>query len=145
LAVEGWALIHYVSLKVFVPFFLTAGGSGGTDCWNEGEPLLGPDVLAGDLREVANFASFNGVEAFALGAACCNVGSANLLFQSNTAFHPVFVQNLYRLKDGRFEQIGQSWAFHTFFALSHNLCGCTCVGQPYGQLLGVGCSTPCPP
>ena len=46
---------------------------------------------------------------------------------------------LYRLHDGRFEQIGQSLAFHEFFPLELNLCGdCTPSGQSLS--LGAGCA-----
>ncbi len=112
------------------------GGSGGTVCGQSGV-----DVIVGDLLDVSNYSSLNGIEAFAVGTTSCNVGDQNLLWISNTNEHPVIGQNMFRLKDGRLEQIGQSWLKHGFTALTENICGCGCNGQG-GSVLGVGCSDP---
>ena len=48
---------------------------------------------------------------------------------------------MYRLKDGRFEHIGQSWLKHGFFALSQTLCSTDCIGTS-GTHLGIDCSDP---
>ncbi|HXT19994.1 MAG TPA: hypothetical protein VN811_04635 [Thermoanaerobaculia bacterium] len=63
----------------------------------------------------------------------------------------MIAQNLYRLKDGRFEQVGLSWLKHGFQSLNQNVAGCSgaggasCAGNvaPYfGNVLGVGCTDP---
>ncbi|HET9768458.1 MAG TPA: hypothetical protein VFS60_16535, partial [Thermoanaerobaculia bacterium] len=58
-------------------------------------------------------------------------------------------QNLYRLKDGRFEQLGMSWLKHGFTSTNSTTAGCTgasggsCVSPPNGgNQLGVGCTDP---
>lgn len=101
----------------------------------------GPDVIVGDLYSPLSFGSVSGISAFSVGTISCNVGDTNLSWVSSTNQHPVIAQNMFRLKDGRFEQIGQSWLKHGFFALTGSLCD-TCSPPGTGSLLGVGCSDP---
>jgi hypothetical protein len=104
----------------------------------------GPDVIVGDVSDIDNVVSVGGLDAVSLGTTSCNVGTAPVLWQSNTPNHPVIGGALYRYHvvngSGRFEQIGQSWLKHGFFALSGSLC-CSCGGGG-GSQLGVGCSDP---
>ena len=60
---------------------------------------------------------------------------------AGTNDHPVIAQNLYRIMDGRIEQIGMSWLKHGFCALQQNACN-TCTGNGNGSALGTGCSDP---
>src|SRR5262249_2976039 len=75
------------------------------------------------------------------GTTSCNLGNVDLSWISNINQHPVIGQNIYRLKNGRFEQIGMSWLKHGFTALTGNVCS-TCNNPGTGSLLGVGCSDP---
>lgn len=107
-------------------------------------PNPGPDVIVGTLPDTVSFGGnvgdSTGPLAFDLGTTSCNVGNVNLRWEASTTQHPVIAQNVYRLKDGRFEQIGQSWVKHGFFALTETLCGaCNEMG---GNVLGIGCSDP---
>jgi len=113
------------------------GGNNGTVC----PTPVGPDVIVGDLSDVGNYTSLNGIEAFAIGTTSCNVGNQNVLWQASNPNHPVIGQSIYKLKNGRFEQLGMSWLKHGFTALTGNICGCGCSGQG-GSVLGVGCSDP---
>ncbi len=99
----------------------------------------GPDVIVGDLYSPSNWGEQNGIRAYSIGTISCNIGDEVLLWISGTENHPVIAQNVYRLKDGRFEQIGQSWLKHAFAALAGSLCT-PCQGGGGG--LGVGCSDP---
>lgn len=101
---------------------------------------IGPDVIVGDLHNVQAYGSSNGISAFAVGTISCNIGDTDLLWQANTNFHPVIRQSMYRLKNGRFEELGMSWLKHGFLALAESLCT-PCTG-PSGQVLSVGCSDP---
>lgn len=105
----------------------------------------GPDVIVGDIQDVANYTSLNGVEALALGTYSCNMGTVNVSWISNNNLHPVIGGNLYKYKvvngSGRFEQLGQSWLKHGFFALSNTLC-CTGCQSTSGSSLGVRCADP---
>ena len=106
------------------------------------EPLGGgnPDVVVWDLQSYANYTPSDGYHAYALGTTSCNQGDVPLLWQSNTNLHPVIGQNMYRWKDGRFEQIGMGWLKHGFYALSLSDCG-PCQSTD-GTTLGINCSDP---
>ncbi|MBX3393859.1 MAG: hypothetical protein KF841_00685 [Phycisphaerae bacterium] len=97
---------------------------------------------------INNFAIADSIKAYSVATTSCNLGDAELNWfdcsdQNNPqcARHPVISQNMYRLKAGRFEQLGQSWLKHGFCALSENLCqlGCSATGC---DTLGIGCSDP---
>jgi hypothetical protein len=101
----------------------------------------GPDVIVGDIHDAMSYGSLNNMSAFAIGTTSCNIGTAPLSWVPDPSpNHPVIAQNLYRVKDGRIQQIGLSWLKHGFFALNGNLCG-NCKSPP-GNALGVNCSDP---
>lgn len=101
---------------------------------------IGPDVIVGDMPNISRWGSSGDRTGFSIGTTSCNIGDEQLRWISNSTAHPVISQNLFRVKDGRIEQLGQSWLKHGFFALSQSLCG-TC--QPTsGSALGIGCSDP---
>ncbi len=102
----------------------------------------GPDVIVGELNGVTAVGNLGAVRAYAVGTTSCNVGDAPLNWIDDVAEHPVIGQNMYRLKDGKFEQIGMSWLKHGFTALAENTCG-TCIPPPQlGRQLGIHCSDP---
>ncbi len=107
-------------------------------------PMAGPDVIVGVLTGVSRFPTSGSVGnevAFSIGTTSCNIGNAQLSWISNTNAHPVISQNLYRVKNGRFEMLGMSWLKHGFTALQQTACG-PCTASPTGSFLGVGCSDP---
>ena len=101
----------------------------------------GPDVIVGEITGPSNYSSVGGIDAFSVGTTSCNIGDTNLSWIANTNMHPVIGQNLYRLHDGKFVQIGMSWLKHGFASLQGNVCN-TCTGTGNSQALGVGCSDP---
>lgn len=110
---------------------------GGTVCGS-----IGPDVIVGEIPGVTNYSSSGGIEAFSIGTTSCNIGDEELAWFSQSTQHPVIGQNLFRLSNGRFEQIGQAWLKHGFTALQLDACGCGCQSSGTGNFLGVGCSDP---
>jgi hypothetical protein len=124
--------------------------NGGAYC----PPLgPGPDVT---LCEVYSFDStvrvaggvYSGVASnLRVGTTSWNVGTAQLLWeQSPDPDHPKITMTVYRLLDGRFENIANHWIKHGFFALSETQCVDTalggnglCVGTN-GTRLGLRCT-----
>lgn len=103
----------------------------------------GPDVIVGVIENfVESYGSAGGFHAYSVGTVSCNIGTQNLQWVASNSNHPVIAQNLYRLRNGRFEQVGLSWLKHGFLALADNDCGCGCQNPGNGSLLGVGCSDP---
>ena len=99
----------------------------------------GADLEVTGISSATTFGEVNGERSFAVGFETCNVGDTPIDWVSNTNEHPVLATQLYRLHDGRFEQLGLSLAFHEFFPLELNLCGdCTPSGE--SDTLGVGCA-----
>lgn len=121
-----------------------AGYSGGVGPFtmfvDESQFVPGPDVIVGDLHDMANNGNLGGIVAYSTGTVSCNIGTEAALWIASTNEHPLIGQHYYRLKDGRFEMIGQSWLKHSFATVNSGICG-TCDGQ-LGQILGVNCSDP---
>ena len=118
------------------------GGDGGQ------LPSDGPDVIVGDIPDVAryNAGTYLGktFASYAIGTTSCNIGNQQLQWQPNPSnLHPTIPQNMYRVRNGAFEQIGMSWCKHGFCALQQNICGtCTPAGGGCPTVLGIGCSDP---
>jgi hypothetical protein len=109
----------------------------------------GPDVIVGQVEDVAQMGHVGTQFNFAVGTDSCNNGDVPVdWFALPNTDHPVVPQNLYRMSGGtdgkeRFEQIGQSWVKHTFFALEDSVCGtCMTAGCSTGDHLCPGCSDP---
>ena len=115
-----------------------------------GTPTLvpGPDVIVGDLESVEQAGNDATSVGLGVGTVSCNNGDQPINWHPlpNTD-HPIIPQNLYRMSGGadnteRFEQIGQSWMKHAFFALEEFICG-TCNTAPpcvTGDQLCPGCA-----
>ncbi len=117
---------------------ISTGGGGGNDC---SPPSTGPDVIVGGLNGISKFGTVGTLTGYSVGTDSCNIGSVGLSWVATTNQHPVIGQNMYRLKNGRFEQLGMSWLKHGFLALNQSLC-CPCNNPGTGAILGVGCSDP---
>ena len=101
----------------------------------------GPDVnvlYVGGGNDFVYYGQSGGIAAYSFATTSCNPGTQQVLWQSGTLNHPVIGQNFFRLKSGRFEQIGQSWLKHGFCAVNEPGCG-SCQGTPC-DTLGIGCA-----
>ncbi len=115
--------------------------AGSPDDDGRAAGTIGPDIIVGDLRSVYRFGRVGDISSYAVATDSCNIGDARAAWYASTRAHPVIAQNMYRLKDGRFEQIGMSWVKHGFYAVSQSLCT-PCNDPTNGTELGVGCSDP---
>jgi len=126
-----------VVIPLFAAYAVPAAASAG------GEETNGPDVIVARIDGVTyHGVGAGGIVAFSFGTTVCNVGDTASDWIADTNRHPVISQSMFRLKEGRFEQIGLSWLKHGFFATSGTFCtgGLPCNGDPSGTHLGAGCS-----
>ena len=106
----------------------------------------GPDVIVGDLSSLQQFGSNGTQVGLAMGTDTCNNGDVELNFcdaehrSSGPGAKSLSHERWIDQRD-RFEQIGQSWPGHGFFALQNNACGFGCIPASNGTHLGAGCST----
>jgi hypothetical protein len=113
----------------------------------------GPDVIVGFVSDGTEDARTSGkipgVPAGLVGLTAsttsCNAGDLPLQWQAANEHHPVITVNLYRLVDGRMEQIGKSWAKHGFLATNLDQCAGIagvpkCQAGVGGDQLRPGCS-----
>lgn len=130
---------------------LLAGFMLGTGPVSAGQ--LGPDVTVFTLSDTSNYGMASGIRGYSVGTTSCNIGDTPLNWCDNgggcgagttSHDHPVIAQNMYRLKSGRFDQIGASWLKHGFVSTNSTAAECgTCTQPPLGgNQLGVGCTDP---
>ncbi len=104
--------------------------------------LADKDLIVGQISGIHEYGTVGGISSYALGTTACNNGNQLLSWRNWGAAanqHPVIAQNIYRLKDGQFEQLGASWLKHGFCAADSTVCG-SCQSQGSCDWLGVGCS-----
>ncbi len=107
---------------------------------------VGPDIKLCRLYDLRQFGRELNGGVYQVGLAAAtrswNVGTANVNWWSSPdSRHPFIALNVYRLLNGRFEQIGLNFVKHGFYAESDISCGGTgsCAGDSTGRTLGVGC------
>lgn len=121
----------------------------------EGSGAAGPDVTVWSLPSVRTYSASNGIRGYAVATTSCNEGTAPLNWcdaasgcgaGTTAKDHPVIGQNMYRLHNGRMDQIGASWLKHGFLSLNQSESSCgdgSCATPPLGgRQLGVGCTDP---
>ena len=155
------ALVAVTGLVALVGGLLAAGGfaqDAAPAPDDKSAEAIGPDVVVFAFTDIGNYGSSGGYAGYAVGTRSCNRGDTPLNWcdqasgcapGAGTEDHPVIAQNLYRLKNGRFEQLGMSWLKHGFLSTNSTTSGCTgagggsCASPPFGSnQLGVGCTDP---
>lgn len=103
------------------------------------------DVQLLEVSSVQQVARAGGRVVIAPSASLKNIGTANVPWHSKFSGtfppygndqHPFLVWNLYRLHDGRFEQLGRSWVKHAFLTINSSCQPGACTD---GHILGLGC------
>jgi hypothetical protein len=149
--VEVATVVNGTLQSVTMPPLEGAAGAGAQAARPARGTIAGPDVIVGDLPSVEQAPGSNGsFVGLGVGTTSCNNGKEPLHWLSlPDNDHPVIPQNLYRMSGGtdnteRFEQIGQSWLKHAFFALEGDACGfgCDTSNCTTGTNLCSGCSDP---
>ncbi|MEZ6242526.1 MAG: GC-type dockerin domain-anchored protein [Phycisphaerales bacterium] len=100
----------------------------------------GPDLITADITTISHYGEQDGIHAYSFGVTSCNLGDVVVDWLIDSPAHPATAQHMYRVKNGRLEQIGLSFAAHTVVPLQGALCE-TCTPADF-QHLGVGCSNP---
>ncbi|CAG0985140.1 hypothetical protein PHYC_01980 [Phycisphaerales bacterium] len=95
------------------------------------------DLSVSEIPSIALMGHESGIMAYSVGVSVCNQGPADAAWQGMTNQHPLWGCGLYRLANGRLEQVGVSWLRHASLALAGSGCG-PCNGQD-GSVLGAGC------
>lgn len=114
---------------------LTVSVSWGS---SSAQTSAGPDVIVSSLNAFLKNGTVGDISAYSMATTACNVGGMVATWNPVDNTHPVIAQNLYRLENGRFEQIGLAWLKHAFCATNEPGCG-TC--QPTGcETMGINCA-----
>lgn len=120
-----------------------AGSSRPTESAATSRGAIGPDIIVGSIPAAIRTGKFvvsgEVISGYTVGTTSCNIGDENADWFGNTPAHPVIIQNLFRLKDGKFEQIGVSWAKHGFLVIPESLCQ-TCSSTMSALELIPGCA-----
>lgn len=99
----------------------------------------GPDVVVSTIGPtLTRYGTAGGITGYATTTVSCNIGDAIAIWIDSTSTsnpqrnqHPVIGQQLYRLHNGRFEQIGMSWLKHGFCAADAPSCTSLVPGSTY--------------
>jgi hypothetical protein len=99
------------------------------------------DIITGNVYVVQQQGRSGSRVGISVGTTACNKGTVAADWQMLPATnHPVIAQNLYRLKNDRFEQLGHSWVKHGFGVFANDLCNYGCTPGCASNLLCGGCS-----
>jgi hypothetical protein len=116
---------------------LEARAQDANHCDVQGEH---PDLITGDISNPQRWGSSSGIQAYSVRTDACNIGTCEANWIEVGVDHPVIAQNVYRLENGRFEQLGQSWLKHGYATIQRTVCSLDCLPSTDDFHLGVDCS-----
>ncbi len=103
--------------------------------------VIGPDVTLCQVYDLRQFGRLGSVVGLSSAGTSWNLGDERLdWFPVPNPKHPYIVYNVFRIKNDRFEQIGQSWIKHGFCALDNSQCTTQCAFPTGCSTLNVGCT-----
>ena len=128
-----WAREAAHSAEEFDEVIIPQGRAG---CAHQalGARSSGPDLVVAHLQALRRWGRLGDITAYSVGTTVCNFGDESALWILNTNEHPIIAQHMYRLKNGRFEQIGMSWCAHAFYAMNGTFCSDQCVSDGGNEL-----------
>jgi hypothetical protein len=144
------SLLKIPNLSPLSDYFLQVGGYQGASgigsisvTWL---PTMGPDIAVSGVGgttigpdDFGLFGTSGGIRGYAFATTSCNVGDMEVnWFQGIGNDHPLIAQNLFRVDNGRIEQLGYSFLKHGFCAFDEPGCGACQAGTC--DTLGVGCA-----
>jgi len=136
------AVSEAMSSQVPAASYGAAAPCGGAFAPAAGEDLVVCRIGGNTGSDFREYTTSGGISGYAIGTTSCNNGDT-LLFWIDSGpdadQHPVIAQNLFRLQDGRFEQIGMSWLKHGFCAADSQTCE-SCSTDGSCDTLQIGCS-----
>jgi hypothetical protein len=119
----------------------------------QGQPTTGPDVTVNRLNDIFSYGNSGGLLGYMVGTTSCNIGDEPVNWCDGGSCggvltskqHPVIGEGLYRLKNGRLDQVGMSWLKHGFVSTNSLEAACkqgsNCTAPPLGgNQLGIGCT-----
>ncbi|MFT4541181.1 MAG: hypothetical protein ACI835_003642, partial [Planctomycetota bacterium] len=104
-------------------------------------PVDGPDIAVSGVgnNDFINYGTSGAIRAYSFATTSCNVGDEVVIWESGIGNnHPLIAQSLFRVQNGRIEQLGYSFLKHGFCAVNENSCG-TCQTTSCATL-GIGCA-----
>jgi hypothetical protein len=100
----------------------------------------GPDVALWSFDDIMSYGPVGNIRAYIFDGDTCNLGTQNLRWGGSWQGSPSLAFNMYRWREGRLTQIGQSFTKQACCSIATGGCG-SCNGAS-GSVLGAGCLDP---
>lgn len=112
----GHCIAAFLLTLCLVPVTLAGDGPGGGPSGEFGADMIITGIGENGGAGLTKNGTVGDITAYSYTNYFCNIGDEWAIYLANTNQHPLLHQNLYRIKDGQFQQVGQSWLLHTWCA-----------------------------